>query len=233
MRATKSNTWLTKVKWLLWELQPTLDKLLRVSKIWFILSWKMSALNAPFLNCHFDNQAAAKISILLIFALTRKPDPWYRQERASSLRQEEEGPAAERRHRRPPRNWRWRYYNPYLEGSLGGTVVECLLSQPRTRVRFPAKDFSSENSLSAPFPFRQLSLSKLGFSRSYFSSITGEANFVYSLLTFLVAFCQSLKLRFRSSYRRLTSHFHRRLIHAPAFTQFQLVLSFRYVFIET
>ena len=41
MRATKSNTWLTKVKWLLWELQPTLDKLLRVSKIWFILSWKM------------------------------------------------------------------------------------------------------------------------------------------------------------------------------------------------
>ena len=72
MRATKSNTWLTKVKWLLWELQPTLDKLLRVSKIWFILSWKMSALNAPFLNCHFDNQAAAKISILLIFCLDQE-----------------------------------------------------------------------------------------------------------------------------------------------------------------
>ena len=72
MMATKSNTWLTKVKWLLWELQPTLDKLLRVSKIWFILSWKMSALNAPFLNCHFDNQAAAKISILLIFCLDQE-----------------------------------------------------------------------------------------------------------------------------------------------------------------
>ena len=86
------------------------------------------------------------------------------------------------------------------------------------------------------FTIRSVSLSTIVSFQvglfSFFFSKTGEPNFVYSLLTFLVAFCQSLKLRFGSRYRPLTSHFHRRLIHAPAFTQFQLVLSFRDAFIE-